>query len=132
MNLSHPLIGLNMDSKTNIQELKEIVKNFCEERDWDQFHGAKELAVALIIESAELLERFRFKSEKEVEELFKDAGKKEQITSEMADVLYFLLRLAQKYDIDLTTELKKKMENNEKRYPVEKFRGSNKKYSEFV
>jgi NTP pyrophosphatase (non-canonical NTP hydrolase) len=121
-----------MDSKTNVQELKEIVRKFCEERDWDQFHGAKELAVALIIESAELLERFRFKSDKEIEELFKDSEKREKISEEMADVLYFLLRLAQKYNIDLTTELKKKIEKNGKKYPVEKARGSNKKYSEFI
>ena len=121
-----------MDSKTNVQELKEIVRKFCEERDWDQFHGAKELAVALIIESAELLERFRFKSEKEIEELFENQEKREKISEEMADVLYFLLRLAQKYNIDLTTELKKKMASNEKRYPVEKFKGSNKKYSELI
>jgi len=118
------------DHKKNIQEIKEFVKKYCEERDWDQFHGAKELAVALIIEAAELLEPFRFKSEKEVEELFKDSKKKEDIENEMADVLYFLVRFAQKYDIDLSEAFDRKMKESAKKYPIEKAKGSNKKYDE--
>lgn len=119
-----------MDSETKIQELKELVKKFCEERDWDQYHNAKDLAIGIITESSELLEHFRWKSEKEVEEMFKSNSKKQEISEEMADVLYFLLRLAQKYNIDLATELKNKLEKNKNRYPVEKAKGSNKKYSE--
>lgn len=119
-----------MDHKTNIQELKERIKKFCEDRDWDQYHGAKDLAIGIITESSELLEHFRFKSEKEIEEMFKNQEKKQDISEEMADVLYFLLRLAQKYDIDIATELNKKMEKNEKKYPIEKAKGSNKKYNE--
>ena len=57
-----------MDHETNIQALKEKVKLFCEERDWDQYHNAKDLAIGIITESSELLEHFRFKSEKEIEE----------------------------------------------------------------
>ena len=60
-----------MDDKTNIKQLKEMVKAFCEERDWDQYHNAKDLAIGIITESSELLEHFRFKSEKEVEEVIK-------------------------------------------------------------
>src|SRR3989344_1188670 len=119
-----------MDHKENIYELKEKIRRFCEERDWDQFHGAKELAIGVITESSELLEHFRFKSEKEIEDFFKNSEKKDEISEEMADVLYFVLRLAQKYDIDLSTALNKKMDKNEKRYPLEKAKGSNKKYSE--
>ena len=63
--------------------------------------------------------------------MFQDENKKHEISQEMADVLYFLLRLAQRYDIDLTTELNKKMEKNEEKYPIEKAKGSNKKYTEF-
>ena len=120
-----------MDNHTTIQELKEKVKNFCEGRDWDQYHNAKELAIGIITEASELLQHFRFKSEKEIGEMFKNASKKQEISEEMADVLWFLLRLAQRYDIDLTQELKKKIQKNEKKYPVEKVKGSNKKYSEF-
>jgi len=60
-----------MDDKTNIKQLKEMVKTFCEERDWDQYHNAKDLAIGIITESSELLEHFRFKSEKEVEQRLK-------------------------------------------------------------
>ena len=119
-----------MSSNGNFHELEEEIKHFCEERDWDQFHGAKDLAIGVSTEAAELLEHFRFKSEKEIEEMFGDTKKKDEISEEMADVLYFLLRLAQKYDIDLVKELTKKIEKNRKRYPVEKIKGSNKKYSE--
>ena len=118
------------DEEKKIHELKELIQKFCEERDWDQFHGAKELAIALSIEASELLEIFRWKSPKEVEDLFKNEEKKEHIQEEMADVLYFLVRLAQKYDIDLTDALEKNMKKNYRRYPIEKARGSNKKYDE--
>jgi NTP pyrophosphatase (non-canonical NTP hydrolase) len=119
-----------MDKETNIQVLKDQIKDFCEKRDWDQFHGAKDLAIGVITESSELLEHFRFKSEKEVEELFKNPEKREHISEEMADVMYFLLRLAQKYDVDIADALNKKLDKNEKKYPIEKAKGSNKKYTE--
>ncbi len=119
-----------MDNERKIHELKEKIKEFCEVRDWDQFHGAKDLAVALIIEASELLEIFRWKSENEVKELFENQEKREHISEEMADVLYFLVRMAQKYKIDLSEALDKKMEKNEKKYPIDKFKGSNKKYNE--
>ncbi len=119
-----------MDSKTNIQELKDLVKKFCEERNWNQFHPAKDLAIGIITESSELLEQFRFKSEEEIEAMFKNIKEKEKITEEISDVFYFLLRLAQKYNVDLTTELKKKMLLNQKKYPIEKSKGLNKKYTE--
>ena len=118
------------DSETNLQELKDFVQKYCEDRDWDQFHNAKDLATALIIESAELLEHFRYKSEQEVEELFKNPEKREHISEEMADVLFPLLRLAQKYNVDLAEVFKRKMEKNAKKYPIDKAKGSNKKYSE--
>ena len=97
-----------MDSKTNITQLKEEVRKFCEDRDWDQFHGAKDLAIGIITEAAELLEHFRFKSEKEIEEFFKYEKKKEEVSEELSDILFFVLRLAQRYNIDLVTEFSKK------------------------
>ena len=119
------------DCERKIHELKEKVKEFCDERDWDQFHNAKELAIALSIEASELLEIFRWKTDKEVQELFLNEKKKEDIQDEMADILYFLVRIAQMYDIDLSEALDKKMEKNELKYPVEKAKGSSKKYNEF-
>jgi NTP pyrophosphatase (non-canonical NTP hydrolase) len=119
------------DNERKIHELKEKIRDFCEARDWDQFHDAKELAIALSIEASELLEIFRWKSPEEVQELFKNEKKKENIEDEMADILYFLVRIAQLYDLDLSDALDKKMKKNEEKYPIEKARGSNKKYNEF-
>ena len=118
------------DSETNLHEFKEKIKKFCEARDWDRFHNAKELAIALSIEASELLEIFIWKSPEEVKKLFEEPKKKEDIGDEMADILYFLTRIAQMYDIDLSEALDRKLEKNDKKYPVEKAKGSNKKYNE--
>lgn len=117
------------DSNTTISELKAKIQKFCEDRDWDQYHGPKDLAIGVITESSELLELFRFKSDKEINEMLKN-DKREKISEELADVLYFILRFAQKYDFDLSTELSKKIEKNEQKYPIGKAKGSNKKYNE--
>mgnify|MGYP001578539328 CR=1 FL=1 len=121
---------MTKDNERKIQEIKDFIKKFCDERDWDQFHNAKDLAMALSIESSELLEHFRFKSLKEVEELFKNPQKKEEIEDEMGDILYFLFRLAQKYNIDMSEAFDRKMEKSAKKYSVDKAKGSNKKYNE--
>ena len=121
-----------MDDKTNVAQLKEMVKAFCEERNWNQYHNAKDLAIGIITESSELLEHFRFKSETEVDDLFKEKQKKAEISEELADVFFFVLRLAEKYHIDLSEELQKKLEKNMLKYPIEKAKGSNKKYTEYV
>lgn len=126
-------MNLNIDKSDNqahIKDLKEEVKKFCEMRDWDQFHNPKDLAVAVITEASELMEIFRFKSDAECEEMLRDELKRQKIADELSDVLYFILRFAQKYDFDLTSEFYRKMQSNEEKYPSEKFRGSNKKYSE--
>lgn len=119
-----------MDDKTSVEQLKGLVKTFCEERDWDQYHNAKDLAIGIITESSELLEHFRFKSEKEVEDLFKEKSKRKEISEELSDILYFILRFAEKYDIDLSEELKEKIDKNIQKYPIEKSKGLNKKYTE--
>jgi NTP pyrophosphatase (non-canonical NTP hydrolase) len=118
-----------MDSTTTIKDLQEKIQKFCEDRDWDQYHGAKDLAIGIITEASELLENFRFKSEKEVEEIL-NSDKMKEISGEMADILFFILRLSQKYDIDLTEALNKSIEKNNERYPIHKAKGSNKKYTE--
>lgn len=120
-----------MDHETNINELKEKIKTFCTERDWDQYHGAKDLAIGVITEASELLEHFRFKSEEEAQEMLKDPKKRKEISEELADTLYFILRFSQKYDIDLSTEFHKKMAKNAEHYPVHKVKGKNKKYNEY-
>jgi NTP pyrophosphatase (non-canonical NTP hydrolase) len=118
------------DSRTTIAELKQEVKKFSDARDWNKFHGAKDLAIGIVTEASELLQEFRFKSEDEVEGMFKDPAKAELIGDEIADTLYFLLQISQRYGLDLSKELQRKLKKNTVNYPVEKSRGSNKKYSE--
>lgn len=115
------------DATTAIQVLKDRVRRFCEERDWDPFHSPKELAIGIVTEAAELLEHFRFQTDEEVEALLSDPKSRVEIESEVADVLIFVLRLAQKYEIDLSRAVEAKLQSNEKRYPVEAARGSNRK-----
>lgn len=118
-----------MDTKTTLSELKKNIQHFCEERDWGQFHGMKDLSIGLSTEAAELLELFRFKTDEQCEALLMGSGRQD-IEDEIADVLFFILRIAQKYDIDLSNAFAHKMQKNAQKYPVEKSRGSNKKYTE--
>lgn len=120
------------DSNVTLNELKNKVNLFCEIRDWDQYHGAKDLSIGLITEASELLEHFRFKSNKETEEMFNDKNKKQQISYEIADIFFLLLRFSQKYNIDLTESLIEKIAINEEKYPVSKCKGLNKKYIEYA
>ncbi len=120
-----------MDTTTTIEELKEKIRIFCELRDWDQFHNAKELTIGIVTEASELLEHFRFKSESQVDAMLQNKSQRQELSEEMADILFFLIRLAQRYNVDLSTELENKMKKNGERYPVEKVKGSNKKYSEY-
>ena len=113
----------------SISELISLVKTFCEARDWDQFHGPKDLAIGVITEASELLEHFRFLSDEQAMALLKDPQQKEDIEDELADVLFFLLRFSQRFDIDLSQALVRKIAKSEKKYPVDKAKGSNKKYS---
>lgn len=110
--------------------MKDQIQEFCEKRNWNQFHDAKELSIGISTEASELLEHFRFKSGQEVEEAMQDKEKKSKIEEELADVLYFVLRFSQLYNIDLSQALEKKMHQNEEKYPVEDAKDSNKKYDE--
>ncbi len=118
-----------MDSKTVLDTLKKDIEVFCTEREWDQFHGLKDLSMGLSTEAAELMELFRFKSDEECNALLQGPARVD-IEDELADVMFFVVRLSQKYGIDLTTAFERKMQKNRAKYPVEKSKGSNKKYSE--
>ncbi len=106
----------------NIKEITEILLKFRDERDWAQFHTAKDLALALNIEAGELLEAFLWKSSEQA-----DIGK---VKEELADVFAFAFMLAEKYDLDVKQIVLEKMEQNALKYPVEKARGVAKKYTE--
>lgn len=119
-----------MDNKIYVQELKNRVKEFCDERDWDQFHNPKDLAIGISTEANELLDIFRFKNEEEMKEICLNSNKRKHVEEELADTLFFILRFAQMNNIDLSRILELKMEQNEKKYPVEKIKGKNLKYTE--
>lgn len=119
-----------MDKTTTLLDLKTLVQDMCAERDWDQYHAPKDLAIGAVTEAAELLEIFRFKSNDEILTMLRDPNMRTSISHELSDTLFFLLRFAQKYDFDLSEGFQKKMELNRKKYPIDQFKGSNKKYNE--
>jgi NTP pyrophosphatase (non-canonical NTP hydrolase) len=116
-----------MKSEKTLKELQQQVQKFCEARDWDQYHNAKELAIGAVTEASELLEHFRFQSQAQVQGKLSQAESREAIGDELADVLFFLLRFAQLYDFDLDDCLAHKIVKNAKKYPVGKFYGKNHK-----
>jgi dCTP diphosphatase len=117
-----------MNSADELLDLRQRLRSFALERDWDQFHSPKNLAMALSIEAAELLEHFQWASEKESTAFSDD--KKAKVSEEMADVLLYLVRLSDKLDIDLLSAARDKLAANAQKYPVAKSRGSSKKYTE--
>jgi NTP pyrophosphatase (non-canonical NTP hydrolase) len=111
-----------------LTQLRDALRQFAAERDWDQFHSPKNLASALAVEAAELLERFQWLTEDQSRRLPPEELAK--VREEMADVLNYLVRLADKLDVNLLEAARDKIQVNAKKYPVEKSRSSAKKYSE--
>lgn len=113
----------------SIDQLRARVNQFVEARDWAQFHSPKNLAMAMIVEAGEVVEHFQWMTEEGSRNL--DADKKEQVGQELSDTLVYLLRIAEVCDIDLLEAANKKIALNAKKYPVEKAKGSNAKYTEY-
>ena len=111
-----------------LTQLRDALRKFAADRDWDQFHSPKNLASALSVEAAELLERFQWLTEDQSRRLPPEELRK--VREEMADVLNYLVRLADKLDVNLLEAARDKIALNEQKYPVEKARGSVKKYTE--
>jgi len=109
-----------------LDHLRERLAAFAEQRDWDQFHNPKNLAMALAGEAGELLEHFQWLTFDEAANL--PTATRDDVALECADVLLFLLRLADKLDIDLVAAAEKKLKLNALKYPVEKSRGKATKY----
>lgn len=107
---------------SDLKELQEAIVKFTQERDWDQFHNGKDLALALSIEASELNEAFLWKDAKDV--------KIEKVKEELADIFNYAILLADKYDLDIKQIVMDKLRRNAEKYPVEKAYGSAKKYTE--
>jgi len=108
---------------TDINKITEELRKFRDERDWAQFHNPKDLAIALSIEAGELLELFLWKPAEKA-----DA---EKVKEELADVFAYAFMLADKYDLDVAQIMQDKLAKNKLKYPVDKARGSAKKYNEY-
>lgn len=117
---------------SELKELQARVVEFRERRDWAQFHHPKELASALSIEVAEIMELFRFKTAEEVQELLKEPEMQSELGAELADTLFLLLLLAHESEVDLRSAFEKKILLLEERYPVEKVRGRSDKWTEYT
>jgi dCTP diphosphatase len=118
-----------MDGKDpSLETLKLELRQFAAARDWNQFHSPKNLAAALAVEAAELLEPFQWLTEEQSRNLSPE--KREAVRREIADVLIYLIRLADKLDIDLLQAVRDKIMENAAKYPVEKARGSSTKYTD--
>jgi NTP pyrophosphatase (non-canonical NTP hydrolase) len=119
---------MSKQDNKDISELREALRVFAADRDWDQFHSPKNLAAALSVEAAELLEHFQWLSEEDSRSL--PDHKIQEIREEAADVLLYLIRLSDKLDIDLISAARDKLNINAQKYPAERARGSSKKYTE--
>lgn len=113
---------------SELEKIKLRLQQFAEERDWEQFHSPKNLSMALSAEVAEIVEHFQWLTEEQSRNLPKD--KLDEVETELADTLIYLVRLADKLDIDLLAAAQSKIEVNEQKYPVDKAKGNAKKYTE--
>src|SRR4051794_27605936 len=113
----------------DLTELRERLRVFAHERDWDQFHSPKNLAMALIKEAAEIVEHFQWLTENESATLALD--KRALVADELADCLIYLVRIADKLDIDLLAAAADKLKRNEAKYPASLVKGSARKYTEY-
>jgi NTP pyrophosphatase (non-canonical NTP hydrolase) len=120
--------GLAVGSDNSLEDLTDALRRFAAERDWEQFHSPKNLAAALNVEASEILEHFLWLTDEQSTNLSPES--KSSVALELADVLLYLVRLADKLGIDLLQSAKAKLSINAVKYPIAKSRGSAKKYTE--
>lgn len=113
---------------SDIPELQKRVVAFRDARDWKQFHNPKDMAISLLLEATEFLEHFQWKSPEEIEQYLKT--NKKDVADELADVMYWVMLLSHDLDIDIVSQYEQKMRENEAKYPIDKAKGSNKKYTQ--
>ncbi|MFW3145178.1 MAG: MazG-like family protein [Thermoplasmatota archaeon] len=109
------------DKETVVSELREMVRDFISERDWDQYHRSKDVAAALSIEASELLELY----------LWDRSPEREELEDELADILFFVLDMGIREDIDLSEALRNKISKNAKKYPRDLVKGRDDKYTKY-
>jgi len=120
------------DPLTTIRELKELVRAFSQERDWEQFHHPKDLGVALVCEVGELLEHFRYRTNEQVREVLVDPAVHREVGHELADCFWLVLRLSDVCGVDLAAALSEKVELAAKKYPADRSFGRPDKYTRYL
>jgi dCTP diphosphatase len=114
-----------------LEELKRKVIEFRDARDWAKYHNPKDLAISLMLEAAELLEIFQWKDAGDVEAIQRDPENRNRLKEELGDILIYVLNMCQAFGFDPSDVILKKVEMNEKRYPIEKAKGSAEKYTKY-
>ena len=114
-----------------MKELQARVAKFRDDRSWRQFHNPKDLAQAISIEAAELMEHFLWKTPAEVAEVMSSSSSRHQVEEELADIFAYLLSFAEAHDVDLEKALLAKIEKNALKYPVDAVKGKSQKYTEY-
>ena len=115
---------------SDLEKLQKRVLKFRDERDWKQFHNPKDLAISLLVEATELLDEFKWKDRKSVDRHVKKH--KEAVADEVMDILYHVLLISADLGINIAKEFERKMLINEAKYPIEKAKGKNSKYTELI
>ncbi len=120
------------NQRLDITRIQAHLRTFAKSRDWEQYHSPKNLAMALATEAGELLEIFQWLTEEESRALSGDPQQRERAGEELADVLQYVLRIADLLEVDINQALWEKLEKNERKYPVSLSKGNAKKYTEFT
>ena len=111
------------DTNTTITDLKAFVEDFVQERDWSQFHNAKNLSMALAIEAGELMDIFKWNTAGECNSMMSEESSRQEAVDELADVLIYAIAFANRNNINISNAIDQKMVKNRKKYPADKFKG---------
>lgn len=118
-----------MDKTTKIQQLKDLVEEMVVERDWQQFHSLKNLAIDISVEASELLEHFLWCDSKDSANVFEK--KQQDIEDELADIIIAVLAFSNRSSIDIATVVERKLQEVKRKYPVALARGKSEKYTHY-
>ena len=121
---------MGSDQISKVEDLKQAVKAFVEERDWAKYHNPKDVAISIAIEAAELLEAFQWVKDSEQKQLLSSPDKAQSVKEELADIIIYCISLANALDLDVSEAVLSKIQKNSEKYPASKVKGQYKKYTE--
>ncbi len=119
------------NKKTSLEQIREEIKEFIKERDWEQFHSPKNISMSIAIEAAELMEHFQWLTEEQSKKLLKDKQKRRAIEDELADIAIFILDFCNLCNIDLEEIIEMKLKKTAEKYPAEIVKGKAHKYTHY-